>query len=189
MQDSHSPEPHCSGPSCNGVPDTPATPTAWRDQVATATRERIRTFGWSINYILGDADEPPFAYTVGLTAFGHPELIVFATSSGAARALLNALGNRVRRGETLAADRPLTVEPLEPHRLRLVPVPPAHSELYLVEANSFYRSTHRDPVPAVQVVIDDADGRFPWDPDFRRCAHTRHAQPVLGAPPTPPTAP
>lgn len=51
--------------------------TAWRDQHQAWQRDTIRRHGWAVTAVLGDDHEPPFAYTVGLSGFGHPELVVF----------------------------------------------------------------------------------------------------------------
>jgi hypothetical protein len=41
------------------------------------------------------------AYTVGLTGFGHPEIVVFGVGQTSAATLLNTLGERVRSGAQL----------------------------------------------------------------------------------------
>jgi hypothetical protein len=73
------------------------------DQYDAWQRETIRRHGWALQAVDGDEDGPPYVYTVGLTGFGHPELIVFATAQAAAARLLNDLGALVRAGRGLVA--------------------------------------------------------------------------------------
>jgi hypothetical protein len=38
----------------------------------------IQRFGHSVEYVIGTKErQPSFAYTIGLFAYGHPELLVF----------------------------------------------------------------------------------------------------------------
>jgi len=71
------------------------------DQEDTWQRETIRRHGWALQAVLGDETGPPFVYTVGLTGFDHPELIVFALGQATAARLLNRLGEYVRLGGRL----------------------------------------------------------------------------------------
>jgi hypothetical protein len=80
--------------------DTPAS-VHRADQYEAWQRETIRTHGWALAAVLGDAEGPPFVYTVGLSGFGHPELIVFAVGQATAARLLNRLGEYVRIGGRL----------------------------------------------------------------------------------------
>src|SRR5262245_45910996 len=87
------------------------------DQHGAWLRETIRRHGWALQAVLGDEDSPPFVYTVGLSGFGHPELIVFATAQTAAARLLNELGELVRRGLRLSAGERVGVPTAEVHLL------------------------------------------------------------------------
>lgn len=173
----------CNGPSCNGIPDTPEAITAWLDQERARTREIIRKHGWKVQYVLGEGRQPAFAYTVGLSGFGHPELIVFTLPPADAAGVLNTLGERVRAGGRLSADGPLDFGPAWPHRVRLLTVRPAACAEYLLEANFLYRPLDGAPVRALQAVFDNTEGVFPWQIGYRGCGHPHHRQPLLGPPP------
>lgn len=80
--------------------DTPAS-VHRADQYGAWQRETIRTHGWALQAVLGDEEGPPYLYTVGLSGFGHPELIVFAVGQATAARLLNRLGEYVRIGGRL----------------------------------------------------------------------------------------
>ena len=40
------------------------------------TAEMVEQYGWAIEFVEGDRVHPPWAYTVGLTLRGLPELVV-----------------------------------------------------------------------------------------------------------------
>lgn len=69
-------------------PPHPIQMQAYLDQVRAA----IRNHRWAIQ---GDGDDEPFAYTVGLTAYGHPELLIRGLPHTDAAAVLNHLAHLV----------------------------------------------------------------------------------------------
>jgi hypothetical protein len=79
---------------------TPMQRQQWLDQEDAWSREMIRKHGWAIQAVSAEPDEriPSFAYTIGLTELGHPELLAFGLTQRNAGSLLNGLGNRVRDG-------------------------------------------------------------------------------------------
>ena len=81
---------HCTNPNCRGTPS--------HDQIAAAILEH----GQFVMAVTGDDENPGFAYTVGRTERGQPELLVFATDLDDLLdlgGLLNYLGPRdVRDG-------------------------------------------------------------------------------------------
>ncbi|PRX46773.1 uncharacterized protein DUF4262 [Prauserella shujinwangii] len=141
------------------------------------TRETIARCGWAVQYVFGDDEEPPFGYTIGLHALGHPELVVCGTDQYTAGGVLNALGALVRAGRPPERDRPISVRGW-PHRLWLLAV--LDSSGHLLGANARYRRCGDPPVPALQAVHDDLWGRFPWEPGY---ALEPGRQPLLGLPP------
>lgn len=120
------------------------------DQYAAWQRETIRSYGWVVEAVLGDDESPPFAYTVGLSGFGHPELILFATSQATAGSVLNQLGEHVRAGEDLWPGASVRVSN---GTVALIEFP--GSEEWLLAANSLYRRPGDPPVPALLVVPAD----------------------------------
>lgn len=151
----------------------------WLDQEDAWMRATVREHGWAIQAIFGtgcwghpacDCDRPrcgspPFAYTVGLCAFGHPELVIFGLGIDQAHAVLNSLGDRVRGGHRFNPDETVTFD-CWPHRLRLLPFRDDGDLPVLVSAQRFYQRTQTDPVPTMQCVWGDRWGRFPWDPGY-----------------------
>jgi hypothetical protein len=148
---------------------------AFLDQQDAWTRDTVRRCGWAIEYVHGEGErDPPFAYTVGLFGLGYPELVVFGMDPGDSAGVLNDVGGRVRDGERVIPGELLSFTNW-PHRLHVLPlVNPAE---VLFAANRFYRRPDHDPVPALQLVWDDREGRFPWEPDF---AAPRWLQPLPG---------
>jgi hypothetical protein len=120
------------------------------DQQDAWQRDTIRRHGWAIRAVPGDGEDPPFAYTVGLTGFGHPELILFATSPAAAATVLNGLGELVRAGRRLAAGEHVR---LPGGGAVLAGFPEA--EHWLFAADDLYRLPGGPPVPALLVIPDD----------------------------------
>jgi hypothetical protein len=132
--------------------DTPERFIHQVDQYDAWQRETIRRYGWALQAVLGDEEAgPPFVYTVGLSGFEHPELILFATSQATAATVLNDLGELIRAGHTLAAGE--LVVPLCSGDVRLLAFP--ESELWLFAANDLYRVPGGPPVPALLVVPED----------------------------------
>ena len=62
--------------------------------------EIIGKFGWAVVHVLPTEDDPedtvPFAYTVGLTGYGFPELTIAGLPPETGHLLLNEVAGRVR---------------------------------------------------------------------------------------------
>jgi len=119
------------------------------DQYDAWQRETIRRHGWALQAVLGDEEAPPFVYTVGLSGFAHPELILFATSQATAATVLNDLGELVRSGRRLYAGEKVRLRSGDVHLLAF-----PESEHWLFAANDLYRMPDRPPVPALLVMPD-----------------------------------
>jgi hypothetical protein len=132
-------------------------------------RDLIDTHGWAVQAVERDGIHPPWAYTVGLTAAGLPELVATGLSARRAHDLLNHVAAHVLHASALA--------PGEQHALEGGPVieiveltePTAH----LVVAVEIYGNGIR----AQQLVHADDRGHWPWDVGYRG---VRGGQPVLG---------
>lgn len=149
----------------------------WLDQEDALMRDTVRRHGWAVQAVYGEGCWgsascscgqprgvlPPFAYTIGLYGFGHPELLIYGLDECDASAVLNELGERVRRGGTLSPGELQTLDGWS-HRVHLVPFRDDGDVPVLISAQRFYDSSRHEPVPALQCVWDDAHGRFPWDP-------------------------
>lgn len=124
---------------------------------------------WAVQGVERDRYRPPYAYTVGLTAHGKPELVLTGMSITRAAELLNDIAAHVLHapppppGERV----PLIDGPLV--EFIKVDVPSAH----LLVADELYGSQ----LQALQVVHADERGRWPWDCGYRGI---KGGQPVLG---------
>lgn len=131
----------------------------------TWQRDTIRRHGWALQAVLGDEDGPPFVYTVGLTGFGHAELILFATGQATAASVLDDLGELVRDGRVLGAGERVALRSGDVH---LLDFPGAEHWLYA--ADDLYRGPGGEPVRALLVVPADELVPVPGeDGPCRRC--------------------
>jgi hypothetical protein len=149
---------------CNG---------ASRDEVRFHLHGTISRHGWAI-FGVGDHETTGWLYTIGLVAgFNHPELVVVGQEPALAAAVLNHLGERVRRGERFdVADRTAVGDESE---VGLRHVHPVQIELGLLNAWVDYYGALGPPYPepqALQVVL--SDGRY--------CHQHQQAQPLLDGP-------
>lgn len=135
------------------------------DYLRQVVQPKIELYGWTVQAIGGEGPEPPFAYTVGLTALGFAELVVTGLPATASARLLNHWARYVVEkdvllpGETAAAGET---------RVEVVVVGSPHDHLLL--ASSMYGPSLR----ALQLVWFDRRGHSPWCPAFQG------TQPLLG---------
>jgi hypothetical protein len=127
------------------------SPLEYLDQI----RELIDHCGWAVQGVERDRARPPWAYTVGLTAAGHPELVVTGLPLTRAADLLNGVAAHVMHA---AAPQPGEQLCLAAHLL-------VAAELY------------GTGITARQVVHADDRDRWPWEVGWRG---VRGGQPVLG---------
>jgi hypothetical protein len=138
---------------------TPVQVQQWLDQEDAWMRETVRRHGWAVQYVGGEeccgpsGGAPPFAYTVGLYGFGHPELLAYGLGQHSACSVLNQLGERVRQGERLGPGEPVTIDG-GTHRVLLFPFRDDGDTPVLISAQRFYDATQDRPVPVLQVVWD-----------------------------------
>jgi hypothetical protein len=146
--------------------DNPDRP---RSEYLERLREGVADRGWLVQGVEGAGPYPPWAYTVGLSGYGLPELVATGLSLRTAANLLDDMASH-----SLHASPP---EPGERIPLRGGPlievVPLAEPSAHLVFAVALYGPEIR----ALQLVHADDQGRWPWSPDFR---DGHGGQPVLG---------
>jgi hypothetical protein len=149
--------------TASGGADDPIVVLQWLDQEDAWYRETIRDHGWAIQYVFADEDgderSPSLGYTVGLTGFDHPEVVVFGLGEGGTARVLNALGDRVRAGERLR-DGDVVDLGFTPVTLFDLPNP---AEVVFT-ANSVYGRREDESVPALHAVYADRHGSWPWEP-------------------------
>jgi len=132
-------------------------------------RGGVAARGWLVQGVGGTGPYPPWAYTIGLSGYGSPELVVTGLPALAAGTLLNALASCALHGPPLSAGDHV---PLDDGRLiEVVELTEPSAHLHFAVA------LYGPEIRALQLVHADAQGRFPWSPDYRDgCA----GQPVLG---------
>lgn len=149
------------------------------DDFLRRQEEIIDRVGWAVMHVLPTADEPgtltPFAYTVGLTAHGYPEMIIAGLDPAMSQTLLNDLAQRVfDRAERFTAGQ--RINDLLAGYDAIIVEGPATEALYPGAAFARYG---KDNVRLQQVVWPDQRGRFPWEVGY---AFDPQAQPLLGRP-------
>ncbi|MEV7092259.1 DUF4262 domain-containing protein [Amycolatopsis sp. NPDC051045] len=133
-------------------------------------REGVADRGWLVQGVGGAGPYPPWAYTIGLTGYGLPELVVTGLPVFAAAGLLNDLAAHSLHGSPPSAGERIPLRDGLLIEVVALTEPSAH----LLFATALYGPEIR----ALQLVHADSRGRFPWSPDFR---DGQAGQPVLGA--------
>lgn len=137
----------------------------------------VETHGWMVQGVMGSNEMPSFSYTVGLhSSYGHPEILLFGLNVQTAQQILNDVGGRVREGEVFTHGQ-------QDAKL-FAGFPALFGEVPAHEAERWLRVAHalaEGPVPTLQAVWPDPQGRFPWESGFD--VQFAEAQPVLFVPP------
>jgi hypothetical protein len=145
-------------------------PEATYEDFLAHMRGLVAAHGWAVECVERSGIHPPWAYTVGLTEAGCPELVVTGMPPTEAGFLLNAVADHVMHaeppgpGERIQLASGLLIEIVE------VTEPTAH----LLVATALYGPR----IKALQVVHADYRGDWPWEPGYR--GNGRGGQPVLG---------
>jgi len=145
-----------------GCEITPIQRLQWLDQEDAWVQDMIRNHDWAIKAVFAEPERrmPSFAYTIGLTELGHPELLAFGLTESSAGALLNALGDRVRAGGIIPSSVLIPPGDVCPYELAIFDVPNP-SEILFAAA-----SRYGPMLEARQIVVADPAGYFPWDPAY-----------------------
>ena len=146
--------------------DHPAASQAdYLDQI----RELMARFGWAVQGVSRDRLHPPWAYTVGLTRLGLPELAITGMPLRRATRLLNEVA-----AHALHADPPQPGEQVQLTDGPLIEfVHVSQPSVHLNIAEAIFGPVIR----AIQVVHADDRGHWPWDVGYRG---VQGGQPVLG---------
>jgi hypothetical protein len=165
--------------ACNEAAQRSKKGAAWKrhDQTEDTIRDAVEEHGWFVALIPPgeSADEPGFAYTVGLhQGFEHPELICLGLDLDMMHALLNACGERIAAGESLPVDVgvPGIIEDLD---VRFRSVEAEQSYRDHVGYAIWYNGGH--DFPLLQLLWPDKKGKFPGDKGA--AAGLKKAQPLL----------
>lgn len=134
--------------------------------IQSTTDEHIRKFGHTVITVAGGENEPPFAYTIGMTETDkHPEILVFGLPQSVAQYILNAVAERVRKGHRLADGDVLNQIANVPCAIKSISRGAA--SFYTFQALYRYEKAAVQP-EFVQLVLPDRNGRFPWDDGYSK---------------------
>ena len=144
-------------------------PGATRADYLDHVRRVIARYGWAVQDVERDRVHPPWAYTVGLTTFGQPELAATGLSPRRAADLLNGVAEHLLHA---AAPRPgEQVRLMDGPLIQIAEV--AEPTAHLMIAVELFGPRIR----ALQVVHADDRDHWPWEPGYRGA---QGGQPVLG---------
>lgn len=144
-------------------------PGSTRQDYLDHMRALAARHGWAVVGVERDRIHPPWAYTVGLTAYGKPELVVTGMALTKATCLLNDVAAHLIHASAPAPGEqiPLRGGPLI--EIVEIAVPSAHLNIAIELCGPQVR--------ALQVVHADDRGHWPWEVGYRG---VRGGQPVLG---------
>ena len=127
---------------CGGVTD---------EEYSRQLERNIQTFGWTMQFIEGDGDRnPAFGYTLGLSLYQHPEIIVFEPEPCYAYLGLKPLAWAVMEGAAFDEGDDLSGLFPPPHTAELLRFPDSASHLFT--ANTMFRQPGHPPLPALQLI-------------------------------------
>jgi hypothetical protein len=129
--------------------------------------EKVRRNGWAVQYV--EDERRPFAYTIGLTRHGLPELMMTGVCPDCAWRSLNGAARKVLDGDSLVPGMQTTLPDGQLVEVVYVTHPDAHLGWAVIMFG--------ERVMALQLVWADGHGRWPWSADFD---DGRGTQPVLG---------
>jgi hypothetical protein len=133
-------------------------------------RTKIDTFGWAVRNVSDTDPAKCLSYTVGLTAYGHPEVMMTGLPPEVGHAFLNIVGEIVVRENGRFTAGETTTELADGPAMPMIAVADT-SDLTAVKA--IYGDVH-----AIQIVWTDSRGRLPWEPGY---ANPHGSQRLLGS--------
>lgn len=121
--------------------------------------ENVAEHGWTVMGVGGDAVWPTFAYTIGLTELGHPELLMIGLPPPQAQSLLNDMGGAIKVGRRYTPGE--RVPQIISHYDVLIrgPINPVRARM--IQAINLYGD-----IDALQVLWPDTGGVFPGETGF-----------------------
>jgi hypothetical protein len=121
----------------------------------------IRTYGWTAQYVVGEgARNPAFAYTLGLSLYQHPELIIFNCPVEQVQQILGPIAQAVLDGQEFdeGSDLGRVFPACPPAQVpQLLRMPDSSTHLYT--ANDMFRPPGEPPLPALQII---SPSRLTW---------------------------
>ena len=165
-------------PAAGEVSGRDAAQEQTAEQVRRDLQRVIDRFGWAVLHGGGNPGDPRYSSTVGLTALGHPEVIVVGLPFEAGEKYLNLVGEAVRGGARFAPGAATTALTDASSPVVFLQV---EDDPRMTVAQQFYGS-----IEVLQLVWPDSTGKLPWEEGHR---NPPSAQPLLGTPPVEPPRP
>ena len=132
----------------------------------------IATIGWAITGVLPEPGEAHYAYTIGLTETGAPELVITGLHPAVAQVLLNDMAQRAHQHGVRWRHHDRIGDLIRDYDALIVDGT-ANERIAPGTANSRYGARS---VRLQQIVWPDPAGLYPWEPGYR---HPPTAQPLL----------
>lgn len=133
-------------------------------KVVEKHESNVAEFGWSVQAVFGDPSTgtPSFAYTIGLSHRGVPDILVLGLPAEAALPILNEIARQLIEDESKTADGTL-LHKVANLPLKVAAADQAHAQ-YFAKMSQSYAETQGIDATFVQIILPDAKGLFPGDP-------------------------
>lgn len=140
-------------------------------------RDRLKKHGLAIQFTFPteEGQGPRFAYTIGMTDIGHPELLVIGLPDELAGLVFNQVHNELRTGQRTG--RELMIEKILSVPLLVHATDPGKSCAYTIQGDEHYRIRGLRPVYS-QLIWPDPAGIYPHQEGFDE--DMKQIQPYLG---------
>ncbi|MEG0063082.1 MAG: DUF4262 domain-containing protein [Pseudomonas sp.] len=148
-------------------------------RIADDLLAKIDKHGFTFIGVMSDGRQPGFTYSVGLTAIGMPELIMFAVPMHYAVQMMSELIEKHRQAGTVPMQT-TRAEPLMDYSNlpgHLIIADPDRAERFTYQAKYYAEDLGLTP-HYLQWVFPDREGNFPWDEHWD--TQFNRAQPLLG---------
>jgi len=125
----------------------------------------IDEVGWHVTGVFADPKKntPPFCYSVGLfSSYEHPELIVFGLPHETAHLLINAIGEKIKKGQGFIPGEKYDIDFSFP--LCLSRINKKYYADYLSHANWYYEDG--GSFSCLQILWPDKEGVYPYEDGF-----------------------
>jgi Domain of unknown function (DUF4262) len=124
----------------------------------------IDKYGWHVMSVVPRAGDEgdQWSYSTGLYYhYKHPEIIVFDEDTDLRFSMINAIGDRVKAGETFERGRGYT-DIIGNFDVQFRPMHPSHYWDWINCACWFY-DNDENSFPVLQCFYPDMQGKFPWE--------------------------
>lgn len=121
-----------------------------------SVRRHIHRNGWMVQAVVGDEVSPIRCYSMGLSNFNHPEIVLIGFEHLLMTRLINAIGAHVQEGKQYR-DWSVVRGIIKHYPVVLREVPP-----HIVRECAGLLTRFFPNARLLQMFLPDANGRFPW---------------------------